>query len=268
MPTIRASSLSSYSDCPRRSAAKLFREEIETAGYTLNAYTPQHVGAIVGNAIHEGIKFRLTEKKNTGILGNETEAKDLSLENLNLNLDKKNHVWDSITNTQNEAEQQTLALLKSCENILQHVKPVEVEQQLECKISDKIVLSGCVDVGEKEGLIDWKSGKIRRANGAQYGAYSLLLRSHGFDNKSITEVHMQRVKVGKIQPNPLIIDTYDVATCENTALSTINHIARDHQRFVETSNSREFLANPSSMLCDKKYCSAWGTDFCREHKPK
>jgi hypothetical protein len=261
--TIRASSLSGYADCPRRTAANIFKGEIEEAGYILLS-PPLSIGAAVGTAMHAGAAYSMTEKKNTGHIGNNTEAEQIALEVLDLTVEQ-GITWDKEAENINSAQKQTLSLLKACrEHVVPHITPVEVEVRLEAKVSEEFILSGQVDINEEYGLVDWKSGKKRRANGPQYGAYSLLARSHGKENKKATEVYIQRVREGKEQPLPKY-HIYDVAVAENSAISVLKHIEKDLAAFRESGNAREFLANPSSMLCSEKFCPAWGTGFCKEY---
>lgn len=264
MITIRASSLSGYADCPRRSAARIFRVEAENAGYIINA-TKNTIGAAVGTAMHAGTAYSMFEKKKTGTIGNATEAEQIALESLD-NGTKDDVQWDDTADNLNSAQKQALSLLRAArEFVVPHITPVEVEVRLEARVSEEITLSGQVDINIEQGLVDWKSGKLRGQYSTQFGAYSLLARSHGKDNTKATEVFIQRVKEGKQQPIPTYHD-YDVSRAENSAISVLKHIERDLVHFRETGDAREFLANPSSMLCSAKYCPAHGTRFCNEHK--
>lgn len=265
MPVIiRASSLARYADCPRRSAANIFRTEVEDAGFKLRSL-PQNIGAAVGTAMHAGAAYSMLEKKNTGGIGNATEAEMIALEALETGV-KEGVQWDNVAENVNSAQQQTLSLVRACrEHVVPHITPVEVEVRLEAEVSEGVILSGQVDINEEYGLVDWKSGKERGQYAPQYGAYSLLARSHGKENRKATEIYIKRVKEGKEQPTPVYRE-YDVAVAENAALAALRHIERDLGRFRETGDKREFLANPSSVLCSNKYCPAWGTGFCREYQ--
>lgn len=262
---IRASSLSGYADCPRRTAARILRSEIENAGYILRS-TPKTIGGMVGTAMHAGTAHIMTEKKKTGFLGNIIEAEQAALESLENEIAGDTFLYDKYTPDLNDAQKQTLSLLKACrQEILPHITPVEVEIRLEAKVSENLILSGQLDLTAEHGLMDWKSGRMRRPNGPQYGAYRLLAKTHGKIGDKTTEIFIRRVKADKPQPMPEIHE-YQAATVENSAISVIKHMARDIDEFRKTGDPREFLANPSSMLCSDKYCPAWGTGFCKEHK--
>lgn len=262
---IRASSLSSYADCPRRGAARALWGEIIEAGYDLR-HTPNNIGAIVGTAMHAGAHYSMLEKMNTGEIGNQAEAEQRSLESLKTGLEEGEVLLDVATKNINEAEQQTVSLVRALRyGIISQITPVEVEKRLEAKVSDNITLSGQVDVNLEDGIVDWKSGTQRRANGPQYGAYLLLGRSHGYSALKATEYYVKRVRPDKPQPEPER-HPYDGAVVENQALAVIKGFERDMLRFRETGDRFEFLSNPSSMLCSPKYCPAFGTSFCKEHK--
>ena len=201
----------------------------------------------------------------TGEAGNKIEAEHKALESLATQV-QNGVLWDKEADNLNSAQKQTLSLVSVCrDEVVRNITPIEVEMRLEAKVTNEITLSGQVDVNVEQGIVDWKSGKLRRFNAAQYGAYSLLAKSHGLDNKSITEIFIPRVRETKPQPKAEY-HAYDVPLSENMAISVLKHMDRNLSDFRQTKDPREFLANPSSMLCSAKYCTAWGTEFCKEHK--
>lgn len=261
---IRASSLSGYADCPRRTAARILRSEIEDAGYSLRS-TPKTIGGMVGTAMHAGTAHIMSEKRKTGLMGNTMEAEQVALEILETET-VGDVLWDSHTENLDSAQKQALSMLQICrQEVLPHITPVEVEKRLEAKVREDVTLTGQVDVSSEHGIMDWKTGRIRRANGPQYGAYLLLARTHGMPGNDATEVYIKRVKADKPQPLPEV-HKYQAGIIENSAIAIIKHMTRDIDAFRAKGDHREFLANPSSMLCSDKYCPAWGTGFCKEHK--
>ncbi len=262
---IRASSLSGYTDCGRRTAANIFRDAIEAAGYHLRQ-TPQNIGAIIGTAMHEGAAYSLTRKKDHGEMGCENEANQAAIANLEENMQEE-FIFDPATISKDDAVKQTKSMLKALrDHIIPLVVPTMIEERLKARIGN-IVLSGQTDAGEADGIIDWKSGRVKRYHINQIGAYGLLARSHGKGASKGTEYFTQRVKPDKEQPLP-VKSEYDMPIAENSALSITKRIGRDFEEFQKTGSRFAFMANPSSMLCSDKYCRAYGTDFCREHKKK
>lgn len=263
MIVIRASSLSSYPDCARRTAANSFPQAIENAGYTLRQ-TTSNVGASIGTATHEGVAYSLYYKQKEGVLGNDKDAHDTAIAKLEESF-KEDHIFDIATKNKDEAIYQTKSLLNSLRtNVLHNIKPTLIEKRLEAKIGN-IILSGQVDSAEYDGINDWKTGRVKRFHINQIGAYGLLARSHGRGANRGTEYFAQRVRSDKEQPPPIRTE-YDMVVAENSALGVLKKIGNDLNDFLETGNRFAFIANPSSMLCSDKYCKAWGTDFCREHK--
>lgn len=265
---IRASTLSGYADCPRRTAAKVFKREVEDAGYALRD-TPANIGAVVGTSMHAGAAASLNHKMRFGGIGSAADAQQIALETFSEEMKKEETIWDKTTPDNNTAQQQILSLLGALRaTILPVITPLEVEKRLRATVSENIVLSGQVDVNVEDGITDWKSGTTRRSNGPQYGAYLLLARSNNMPNAhKATEYYVPRVSPKKEQPAPEV-HAYNQVTAEQSAVSVLKHIERDLLDFRATGDRNTFLSNPSSVLCSDKYCPAWGSNFCKDHKTK
>jgi len=257
LPVIRPSSLSSYIDCGRRAATKLFWREIADAGFVLRQLSAG-IGAATGTATYAAMAFMLKEKMLTGDLGNETEPDQRAMESLKEQI-APGVTFDTTSPDLNTAQRQVLRQAKSYRlYIAPKLNPVAVEQRYEAE-TNGMMLSGQPDVAA-DGVHDLKTGKLR-ANHPQYGCYSLLLRTHGIETPRIIEDFVPRISINKPQPEPQQI-VYDVAQCETVAMSLIKKLERDYREFLETSDPNAFMANPSSMLCSEKYCPAHSTSFC------
>ena len=99
---IRASYLTAYSDCSRRTFFKMFYDEAREFGYR-SQHISQHVGAAVGIASHNGIASDLTGIKNGALI-----KKDFAID---VSISKYRHIstmqgigYDSISKNANEAE--------------------------------------------------------------------------------------------------------------------------------------------------------------------
>lgn len=276
-PTIiRASSLSGHPDCPRRSAAKIFRSDIRAAGFDLHSL-PSSVGAPVGSGVHGGVFVTLAEKAETGIMSPEDVATDAALDVLRQRIADEGAMFDKETPTLNDAEQQVVRMVKVYRaQVAPNIHPVTVEQRLEAAVSPGIVLSGQSDLvaWEPNAVDDLKTGKMKSRHAAQLGAYALLNRSHGIPIATARTTFIQRVALAKPQP-PAEVEEYDVGACETAAVAILRQIAAEICLFrdgdptanVLPGDPWAFPANPSSKLCSSKWCPAWGTDFCREHAP-
>lgn len=262
---IRASTLSMYNDCPRRSAAKTFSADIKDAGYKINEQIT-NIGGAMGHALHGVMEHTLKEKMNTGDIGNESEAIHKGLAMLK---EEVSHgvIFDKVTIDLNMAERQVVRKGKVFRGVALGIDPVETEVRLEAQVADGYVLSGQVDWREKDGFNDLKSGKWRSFNGGQYGAYSLLSKSHDYKVDKISELLIRTGDIQRPQPAPETI-SYDIAQSERIAEQTLGYIISDHKEFMKDGDRKAFRPNPSSMLCDPKYCTSFGTNFCKEHKSK
>ena len=260
---IRASTLSAYADCPRRAAARSFRALVEAAGFKLRDVPPS-VGAVVGTAFHAATAYTKRAKMATGNLGNANEAEQAAVQSLEEGA-APGVVWDKTTGTLGEGKHQLTRMIATYRaNAAQLLMPTAVEQRLMAR-SGEFILSGQADECENDAIEDDKTGTRQRANGPQYGGYSLLRRSHGHPVKTATEIYTPRVRADAEQPPPLFTP-YPVERCEQAAVRLMNRVAEDVAKFKETREPWSFVANPMSVLCGDKWCPAWGTAFCREHK--
>lgn len=272
---IRASSLPGYTDCPRRWAARTLFKEVVKAGYDIVRDLPPSVGASVGTATHSGAAFIMTEKMKSGGLGNQTEAEQHALENFD-EAAKTGVLWDEATPNMNDAQKQVVRMVKVFRGALApHIEPIAVERRLEARVGDDFLLSGQSDMQtiEPGRIRDLKTGRFPRTHYAQLGAYSLLARTAHPEQvtKEVCVDFIQRVPLAKPQPEP-VIDNYNQVVAEQAAMSTIARIKADVNEFRrritdgKAPPEHAFLANPASMLCSPKWCPAFGSSFCREHK--
>lgn len=270
----RPSSLPMWGDCARRSAARLFRPLIEAAGYQLRTLE-HHVGASVGTGVHRSAAVSLEAKMTTGELGSEDDAISAGIADFNEQV-AEGVIWDPTTSTKNDGQKQIARMAKTYRaKVAPKIDPISVERRLEARVSERMVLSGQSDVlcREPDAIRDLKTGKVQRANGSQYGAYSLIQRSHGEGSVSrLIEDYIRRSSLRNPQPEPESLE-YDVRAAENEAREILRDIERSLAEFERRLSSGDlppegaFMANPQSMLCSDKYCAAWGTNFCRAHKP-
>jgi hypothetical protein len=274
---IRASALSGYPDCPRRGAARLFRRQIEAAGYRLGRIG-RGIGAAIGTAVHKGAEVALAEKAKTGSLPPVDVSLDAANDSLGEQLTGGEINFDGpngLSHNRKEALSQTLAMTSSYRRLVApEIEPISVEVRLEAEFVAGIVLSGQPDVVafERTAVRDLKSGgRQPRSVAPQIGAYSLLCRSHSLDIQEARIDFVQRVGAGKPQPDP-VSATIELAHAETAAMSLLLHMTSDLDTF-ENGNSNmpagdpwAFVANPASTLCSAKWCPAHGTEFCHEGK--
>lgn len=273
---IRASSLPGYSDCPRRWAAQTIGRELQENNYNPHPRMPRSVGASVGTATHSGVAHMLIEKMNSGVLGNKTESEQCAITDFEKALQEADSIWDEVTPNISDAHRQIVRMVNSYRHyIAPAVTPISIERRLEANVGDDFVLSGQSDVQalEQFRLRDTKTGKSLRKHYAQIGSYSLLIRTF-YPDTAPTEIctdFIPRAPLKDAQPEP-ITEMYDQATAEQAAVATIDRIKQDvgeFRRRIETGDKppeHAFLANPSSGLCNPKWCPAFATNFCKEHR--
>lgn len=269
---IRASSLPGYSDCARRAATRLFRRDIESAGYVL-AETPRGIGATIGTSVHAAAALTLTEKAKTGSPAPLTTVTDCAVQAYRTE-SADGLLFDTMTTSAAEAERQVVGMAREYQNaILPQITPVAVEEQLEAETPFGLVLTGRSDILAREDggrLRDLKTSKRRGSHRAQIGSYTLLAKANGFEVATACEDWIQRGSAKKPQA-PARTFEHDVLSAESTTMNVLRHIAHDIAVFREgdehtlPGDPAAFLANPSSILCSAKFCPAWGSDWCREH---
>ena len=275
---VRVSALAGWPDCNRRGAARLFRAEIEAAGFRLRQ-TVRGIGAAIGTSVHKAAEVTLGEKARAGALPPATVAFDAAAGELKLQLAEGEITFDGprgITHTAREAEGQTLAMTALYHRIVApQIEPVIVEERLEAEI-DGLVLSGQPDVVAREphAIRDLKTGVRRGASWApQVGGYSLLARSNGLDIDAGRIDYLQRVATGKPQPEP-VTEEVALEVAETAAANILKHIATSLETFrhgdpvrrIAPGDPWAFQANPASNLCSERWCAAWGSEFCHEWK--
>lgn len=271
--TVRASSLTNWLDCPRRAALQIFKEDIVAAGYEL-ASTNQNIGAAVGSGVHAGSMWRAENKMIGAVINDKTEKSDALDRAVDaFNKQTENGVmFDMVTPDRNTAIKQVVRQLDSYnEHILPSIMPSLVETRLNAQHGDGLIITGqpdiIQDIGSGKIVRDLKAGKFSGYHGAQVGAYSLLARAHGDNISGIIVDHVPRVDMRKPQPAPTSTE-YNTALCEKLSVSVLGDIESRHKSFMHGKDIEVFFPNPSSILCSKKFCQAYGTNACQHCKGK
>lgn len=277
---VRPSSLTTYLDCPRRWAARHLTDEVTAAGYDLARAQPSGAGALVGSGVHAGNAYTL-EQKRAGIESAANDAVQAGIEGLRQRIQTEGAAWDETTPSVNTAEQQVARMIKTyLIHVAPQIRPLEVEERLEAVMSPTWILSGQVDAlalaatnTNSQVLRDTKTGTQRRANAVQYGAYALILEAHGFNPARLIEDFIQRVPLKKEQPAPASLH-FDPAEAKRDAFEAIRALMRDTEDFRARQADpngepphHAFRANPASSLCSLRWCPAWGSRWCKSHRP-
>jgi hypothetical protein len=286
-PTVlRCSSLAGWTDCERRSAARLFWREIVRAGYRLRS-TGRSIGALIGTAVHKAAAVTLDEKAASGSLPSVTVATDCAHETLRDEMLRAGEIiYDGtrgVSHSMKDAQHQVVTMSAAYHRVVApSVRPLAVERRLEAEVSPDLILSGSPDlVAIEPGQVrDLKTGVRPPSAGPQLGGYSLLISANRLtDIQSASIDFVQRVRTNKAQPDP-VVRPVELAYAETAAISIIRRIATgitvfrngDAARNIRPNDSWAFTANPSSVLCSAKYCPCYGqrgpTSFCNEWQEK
>lgn len=262
---IRASSVSNYYDCPRRSATHLFRNLIVSSGFSLNEER-QNVGAAIGGAMHAAVNYTMLYKiNNNNHPGYDDDAIQVAKTFLNVEAEK-GLVYDKVTFNKFDAEKQVIRKVRRFRgDVAPLISPLHAEKEFVAQYKGYEIIGHVDWIEVNHDIGDAKGGKWKGWHAGQLGTYSMLAKSNGFNPQRLYDVHLRTVPLKEPEPEPEITN-YSVSDCERIATYTLDDIISDLERFRETGDRRAFRPNPSSNLCDPKYCPAFGTNFCREHK--
>lgn len=271
---IRASGLPSAMDCQRKWAMDMaidpksgFRPVMEKHGFLVPAKDKNGIGATIGTSCHEAFG-QLLQAKIDGYGSIDPEyvavSKFRKLSEEGIEFDK------TVTKDESTALLQIKRMVQAYLPIAKTLQPKRVEFQLKTRLDPlkPYLVTGSPDLFETlNDLTDWKFGRTLGSYQAQLGTYSLTLRSHGETVRKLQVHWTPRTTIKQIQKPTQIIE-YDRHTAENAAHHMIEDSAMRLEKFAETGNPWSFLANPSSNLCSKTWCKAWGTPFCDLGKPE
>lgn len=263
---IRCSSLSHYTDCPRRAAAKMFFDEISKEyGFDLTPVNTS-AGAAVGTAMHKALEAALVLRAKGESYAEEMKRiADASM----LETSREGIVWDDTTFDKSIGAMQAVRQAHSILDVFPDLDEIAIEGEFTADLGDDFILSGHIDIRGREGKVhtiqDFKSGTVKRVNIPQYGGYSLLVRTSGQKVDLLREIYAKRVGKTKPQPAP-VIQEYEPAMTENFAYAIIRRIKADLMEFRRTGKPWVWLPNPNSMMCSQHYCPAYGTKFCKCRK--
>ncbi|WVR18290.1 PD-(D/E)XK nuclease superfamily [Bordetella phage PY223] len=255
--------LPAYFDCARRAAAKQFRNEIEAAGFKLRETFPS-VGATFGTSAHAAGEYLLRHKAQHYSDASESQALEVAV--LNFAEETAEGVeWDDTTPNMNTATFQLRRVVAAIAAFSQRVMPKAVELELRADAGDGFELTGHVDLLTVDAVVrDLKTGALHRPYQSQLGAYSLLARSSGEQVKAAAIDWIARTPKTKPQP-PVQTESYPLDACEQAAFATVSRIKQDVIKFRSTGDPWAFPANPMTMMCSARFCSAHGTPFCNMH---
>jgi hypothetical protein len=263
---IRASSTPSLSDCERRTVARGFPELLKSLGYELREVIP-HIGAAVGIGVHACAEVFLKAKVDTGEMGDLNDAQERGIMFMRFEV-RDGAEYDKVSPNLNVAERQVAKMARAYRyGVAPNIKPVRVERRLTAEIMPGYEISGQADslTIEPKAVRDLKTGANRWPNHAQLGCYGLLSKTWDHPAEHLFEDFIARVPINQVQP-PAQATEYDLGLCERIAHRRLTRLIAQLEEFKESADPQVFYANPMSKLCQDRFCPAWGTKFCREHR--
>lgn len=264
---IRCSALSRYADCPRSAAARLFKNEIGKYGL---APSQNSAGAAIGTAVHAMMADLFRQKLETGHMDISRAAENR--ESQFVNELEKDTIWDATTPHIETAKKQVRALCRAFLPIAEMTDPLDFETKREAWVnplggqSVTVKLTGTRDVMDTNYEIhDHKTGRSFPKAHAQLGGYALLADLNDEEVRAVRINFAPRLGVTKLDDTVARSLRLDIDECRNAAWNTIREIQKHYEDFLSRKDSPEwaFPANPYSQICTEKYCSAYGTEWCK-----
>lgn len=264
---IRCSMLPGYIDCSRMAVANGYRDMLQDAGYDLPVYSTKKIYTVIGTCTHHASEYMCTKKiegKHSNDVYEFTEDKFLTELKTAESLE-----YEKITPNQEHAQYQIRRFIYCFQRDIlpklrfpENASPKDhLELFLKAKIREYDI-TGHVDIMTAASICDTKTGNLLKPCHTQVGGYNLLAKSnYDFVPKNNIIFFMPRVHKDKNYPGTQIIKL-NPDFCTGEAYSLINRIIDDMEEFKKSGNPRAFVANPQSILCNKKYCRAFGTSFC------
>lgn len=259
---IRPSSLSTFTDCPKRAFTDVFPQLCASKGYELTQ-PMTGIAAIVGTAAHAGIAHLCKGKPMAAAIA---RSKNVLLDEVQKAGGVTESLFDKTTQSLAVARAQLAGMCESYGVFLNGNGPattVAIEERITAQVAG-IVVAGSPDRVEGTQLIDVKTGQ-QKPHQVQLGAYILLLEANGVPIETAVIHHVKRSP--NVKQPPVWVEAVDVDIAKQAAAVTIQRFDSVVQEFAATGDKWVIPENPNSGLCSKKYCAAYGTSFCSTWRP-
>lgn len=268
MIIISPSSMSSWTDCPRRELARRYPELIPPR-YNLRK-RKSRIGGARGTIAHNVIAKLLRRKKETGNYSIPDDIDLLVTESIDEEMKKGKvnffqTVWDQINTGPDDVRRSVKAIaLAFASKILPTVHPEFIEQKFSAPLFPGVIVEGTPDytslLDNRRTLKDNKTGKDSPFQ-LQMGMYSLLLDAAGFPADEIEVDRIEAVAPDK-PGKPIQTTKLNVELCKQEAYSEAKLIWRDVNEFKRTKDLNSLTGNLNSNLCNKTDCPLWGGNGC------
>lgn len=272
----RASSLPAYLDCQARASAHAMPNTFLLHGHEL---APQrgNVGALVGSGLHGAGEVGLKEKMGAGTIAAISTLADAAVEAFDGRWREESEqsaeiIMDGETPDADTARRQLVRMAAAYrEGVLRDAQPLVVESRITADFAEGVILSGQSDLlhldeaaGHINRVRDLKTGRRKQPamkHAAQIGAYSLLFRSRGLETGAAQIDYIKREAIKKAQP-PVESDAISIEAAEAMAHSVLTDWTTKAKAFEADGDPHRFMVNPTSLLCNPKFCRLHGKSAC------
>ena len=273
--SFRSSSLLSYEKCPRMFVA----DWIVAKGLVSHIapdlrHKPQNVGAAVGIACHEGRGYLMNAIAQTGEHGGSgrmRHALDIGHASISDQFAVEKIGTDTTTPTAEAASEATAKIIRRIfQETKPSIRPLLVEKGFKASYSymrndtkETVSITGTVDLYLLERLLDdLKTGRHQPMPVTQMGTYDNILEANGLPVEVLQAHYFKRVPTNSLQPAGKIIPI-DRAFAKSHAKKVAVHAHRDVSQMLKTGRSNHIMPRADHFLCDPRFCSAFGTSFCK-----
>lgn len=261
---IRVSMLGSYQECGLMAAVKQWPNAFIARGYKIRQLQP-HVGGVVGSSVHTAIENLYTQVAD-GELPSYSKAVDAGM----ATYEKAEHIlFDEITRGKNDAAKQVHTISKTYFGTLGYqIKPQVIEGAFKANLdafAKGWEFTGHPDLIYKQkklgALVDYKTGRQERLHLLMVSGYVNILSANTIDIDVASTAFMRRLPPDK-PPEPPKVKHYAVSMIRGHAVWAVKRILRDFEAFDKTGDPNAFPVNPSSFLCNERFCPVYGTKTC------
>lgn len=271
---VRASSLSTHVDCPRRWAVEYLSKTGGEKGTDKDEKQVKQYGAVIGDMCHKAVERLLFAKLEGSKVSIDTVVED-QLKDFFAITKITPIKGDDYTDDQIDAGIQIDRMIRLFyEDVLPSIEPYWIEHEIKLEYSHRIHQSVRLDLLASLSptsfwLIDFKFGRHDSYHAPQLGNDLIAVENElerleipGTIDR-ISVIHIPRVKRKSKQPGAefieftrdQVIDAYEM---------TMEEIDKNIKDADETGSLWAFRPRPTSNLCSAKTCSAYGTDKCNQ----
>lgn len=272
--SFRSSALPVYETCPRMFAANylMATKQAKDFGADLRP-TKQNIGAAIGTSVHDAHAFLMNALAQTGDHGGTartTAAIEVASSSYETITKGEGVGMDGTTPNDGAAERAIAKMVRTMHaNHRPSSQPVLIEKGFKsgytytlAGLRVRVIVTGTIDLYLlEERLPDLKTGRNRPVPYVQLGTYDNILSANDIPVSQLEAIYIPRVATSRTQPPPEIIPIHRRVAKEQAKLVAV-HAHRDISLMLTSGHAQNMIPRPNHGLCDPRFCSAFGTNFC------